>query len=190
MGGRGSSGDRGSSSYTSLNSERESEAFFEDAVYDWKQNLNNREESSISEYTMYNNKDINEYLRDGKISNFEEDELKTQVKDIELGISKFDLKENAIFYRAGASNIDREFKSFVSATTSRAQAESYLQRDADTLYVIQASKGKGKGAYVASVSEVPEEQEFLFNRGLKPNVVNRSTQSINGKKIKVVTIKL
>lgn len=194
MGGRGSSGSRGNSeSYATLYNERDSEAFFEASSEQWKRDLSNREETTINEYTMYNNKSINEYLRDGKVSDFEEEELIVQIDAIDSALSKYRLQENVTLYRAGNSNdLNKEFASFVSTSTSQALAEDYLSpsKGADTLFIIQASKGTGKGAYVASISEVPDEQEFLLNRGLKPRIVNRSTREIKGSKIKVVTIRV
>ncbi len=193
MGGRGSSGNRGNSSYSVLSSELESEAFFEASSEQWKRSISNREEVAINEYTMYNNKQINEYLRDGIVKDFDEEDLQKQINSIDSAIGKFDLKDNVTLYRAGNSDdLNREFASFVSTSTSQDLAESYLSpsKGADTLFVIQASKGTGKGAYVASVSEVPEEREFLLNRGLKPKIVSRSTLEIKGSKIKVVTLKV
>ena len=196
FGGRGSGGTRNtesSESYTSLNGEQESEAFFEQPSERWKYDLSNREEVAINEYTMYNNKQINEYLRDGVVKDFDKEDLQEQIDSIDSAISKYELPENVTLYRAGNSDdLNREFASFVSTSTSQTLAESYLSpsKGADTLFVIQTTKGKGKGAYVASVSEVPEEQEFLLNRGLKPTVVNRGTREINGRKVKVVTLKV
>lgn len=194
MGGRGNAGTRGTTnSYTSLSSELESEVFFETSSEQWKNSISNKEEVAIYEYTTYNSKQINEYLRDGAVKDFDEEELQKQINSIDSAIGKFDLKDNVTLYRAGNSNdLNREFTSFVSTSTSQDLAENYLSpsKGADTLFIIQASKGTGKGAYVASISEVPEEREFLLNRGLKPKVVSKSTREINGSKIKVVTIKV
>ena len=193
MGGRGSSSTR-NTGYTRLDSEQESESFFYDSSERWKSSLSNREETTINEYTMYNNKVVNEFLRSGKVDeSFGKEDLQKQVDAIQSALNRYELEENVVLYRAGNSEqIDKEFASFVSTSTSRKLAESYLSssKGSDTLYIIQASKGKGKGAYVSSVSEVPEEQEFLLNRGLKPKVLNRDIKEIMGQKIKVITVRI
>lgn len=194
MGGRGSSAVRNeatSENYIILSNEAEDEAFFEDSVRSWKNNLSNREEVDLGEYTMYTNDAVNKYLRDDTIQDYSEDELKSYVSNITSALDKFDLKENVTLYRAGdSSDIGREFKSFVSASTSQELAEKYLGTRANTLFVIQVQKGTGKGAYVAPISEVPEEREFLLNRNLKPRTINKATRKINGKSIQVVTIQV
>lgn len=180
-------------SYSVLTSQSESEAFFEDMSNKWERSLTNAEEVAINEYTMYNNKQINEYLRDGKISVFEKEELQKEINLIDSALAKFELQENVTLYRAGNSNdINKEFTSFVSTSASQDLAKSYLSpsKGADTLYIIQAMQGIGKGAYVASISEVPEEQEFLLNRGMNPTIIDEKIEEINGSKIKVVTIRI
>ena len=189
MGGRGGSGER--NDFAVLSSDRDNDYFFDDMSRNWGYNLTNAEEVALSEYTMYNNQQINDYLREGKISDFTEEELKRQATQIKSALDKFDLTEGLTLYRAGNSgSIIKEFKSFVSTSTDIKLAEKYLGNRADTLYIIQVSKGKGKGAYVAPKSEVPEEHEFLLNRGLRPTVVSRSKKTINGKNVKVITIRV
>ena len=102
----------------------------------------------------------------------EEDYFVEMTKNIESAINKFDLKDNIIVYcRADISLLNYFEKilqtggifqddGFTSCTTLKIGSS-----DEEIEMVITVPKGKGYGAYIAPMSDFPEECEFLLNRG-------------------------
>ena len=102
----------------------------------------------------------------------EEDYFVEMTRNIESAINKFDLKDNIIVYRRADISLLNYFEKilqsggifqddgFTSCTTLKIGST-----DTDIEIVITVPKGKGYGAYIAPMSDFPEECEFLLNRG-------------------------
>ena len=165
---------------------REAE-FFGQELTDWERELNNNTEqfNSLYNYTGTFYKAANSYLRKTKKSDYigySPTDLKTRIKAIDTALSKFDLKNNIMVYRGstnhligGAKTVEDvkkivgsvvRDKGFMSTSTRKSSAFSD-----DVHYEIKVPKGKGRGAYVGTVSHFGHEKEFLLNRGTQFKVL-------------------
>lgn len=149
---------------------------------EWWNRLSQSERASIFAYTggtgndsdgnniKVNYAELNRLLRSDKL----DENMKWIVKNIDSGLSKFDLKDDAKFMR-GMSHIELEdlmdkqiMKSYKSLTTSKKVANNFSKKD----WLVEFNVPKGKnGAFIGSNSKFTSEDEFLLARGKKVKLV-------------------
>lgn len=99
--------------------------------------------------------------------------IKQQVKHLESSISHFELNDNVMFHRLADISLMRFFQT-VWAKDEFFQDEGFT--DTSALHIDAPNKnfievkilvpmGKGRGAYLAPMSNFPEECQFTLNRG-------------------------
>lgn len=99
--------------------------------------------------------------------------IKQQVKHLESAISRFELNDNVMFHRLADISLMRFFQT-VWAKDEFFQNEGFT--DTSALHIDAPNKnfievkilvpmGKGRGAYLAPMSDFPEECQFTLNRG-------------------------
>ena len=115
-----------------------------------------------------------EVLNEMTEENFDDEEnyFLEMTRNIESAISKFDLRGNIIVYRRADISLLKYFEKilksdgifqddgFISTTTLKIGSS-----DEEIEMIITVPKGLGYGAYIAPMSDFPEECEFLLNRG-------------------------
>lgn len=179
MGGRGSSsGIKKGGGFRILGTREESDAFFgvkSGGSYDeWERDVTFEERYATQVYTGTSYRRINRYLRTGEFGPYDEQEIKTLVNDIDASIAKFDLKRGITVFRGagseligGAKSVEEinamkgtvvRDKGFFSTTTTREKSFNGMK------YEVKVPKGRGRGAWVAPISGIPSENEFLLKR--------------------------
>lgn len=101
-----------------------------------------------------------------------EDEFFQQTQHMESVINKFELKDNIQIYRRADISLLKDFEKILQVGrifqddgfTSCTTLEIGSTEDEIEIVVI-VPKGKGHGAYIAPLSDFPEECEFVLNRG-------------------------
>lgn len=99
--------------------------------------------------------------------------IKQQVKHLESSISRFELNDNVMFHRLADISLMKFFQT-VWAKDEFFQDEDFT--DTSALHIDAPNKnfielkilvpmGKGRGAYLAPMSDFPEECQFTLNRG-------------------------
>ena len=177
--GRGSSNAGKKTPFTTFDTDSDAYKYFmspEGGFTKWKDGMTGGEKKSVEGYTGIDYKQINARLREG-------DDLgsyKKQVDEIDSAISKFNLKKNIKVYRGtgmhvaqmmfGTTNpkeIEAKFKGgtikdkgYMSSSTNKNKTFNGGFR-----LHITVKKGKGKGAYIAPISNFEGESEFLIKRG-------------------------
>ena len=162
---------------------------------DWEDDLDEDEKEAISQYTTYNYRAINGYLR-GKEGMSQWDVYKAQevVPVLEQAINRFELKDDIVVHRKMSADCIKMFKvgevwqddAFVSTTPIKGSYEPHADDNEEPEdfgvidMVIHVKAGKGVGAWVAPISELSEENEFLLNRGTKFRV-KRISSNMDGK---------
>ncbi|NBJ68900.1 MULTISPECIES: ADP-ribosyltransferase [Clostridia] len=145
----------------------------------WLESLTIGEQSAINEYTGSSYKQINEYLRTGKIGQIDEKDLQESIQSISDGLRKFDLKEDIITYRGIPENIyDIPFEMLEGMELSeKAFVSTSLNRDVSfngafsggiemTFHVPAGSNG----AFINAISKFDNEKEFLLDKGTRYTV--------------------
>lgn len=177
MGGRGGS-------YIAHSYQEDARSFFgverANGMYQqWVRSITPQERDALEAYTGDNIYDkINAALRDDE-EEFEsiDPRLLRQIESIDRAIAKFDLKKSVTVYRwstndlVGGLNtaeaINKKLKGryvqdegFVSTT-----AVSGQEFNGNIKYKIMVPRGKGRGAFIAPLSQYEGESEFVINRG-------------------------
>lgn len=135
-----------------------------------------------------NLKAFQEIFDDGSAETFEFEMIKQQVKHLEESISRFDLRTNAIFHRLADISLMGFFQE-VWANDGYFKDEGFT--DTSALHIDAPDKnfievkilvpmGKGRGAYLAPMSDFPEECLFTLNRGTvyKVSEIEQSEEGI------------
>ena len=164
----GSSGKSGGSKFQEVTDDK----IFDTSVEKWRNDITREEDNSVFEYTGDAYIGINEGLRTGE--GFSEDYYEFMVNDIDSAIGKFNLKQNIVVYRGvskaafGGAGPEvgaiLQDKGFMSTTVKKSVAASF---DKGYILKINVPKGKGRGAYVRSISQFSNEHEFLMKRSSK-----------------------
>ncbi len=143
----------------------------------WLKSLSAGEEQVVSDYCGDEYYDLNAYLRHiGDWKSLNSDYMDKFVKNLDSAIDKFELTDNITVFRGvdknAISNLDLkrlvgeiyEDKGYMSTSPIRPN----IVEDRPVLFEIQVPLGKGKGAYVNSLSGFKDEEyEFLLKRGTK-----------------------
>lgn len=173
-------GDRGASSGKGAGGagykEVTDDSIFDSSVNKWKSGMNYDEKDTVSAYTGDLYYSLNAALRAGDTAGYED-----EIKNLDSALSKFTLKDNIVTYRGtsnkifmGATSIEEINASMIGAViTDKAYMSSSVSKSiADNfekgfILKINVPKGKGRGAYVRSLSNYKSEKEFLIARGSK-----------------------
>lgn len=148
----------------------------------WLKSLSAGEEQVVSDYCGDEYYDLNVYLRHiGDWKSLNSDYMDKFVKNLDSAIDKFELTDNITVFRGvdknAISNLDLkhlvgeiyEDKGYMSTSPIRPN----IVEDRPVLFEIQVPLGKGKGAYVNSLSGFKDEEyEFLLKRGTKCEVTS------------------
>lgn len=143
----------------------------------WLKSLSAGEEQVVSDYCGDEYYDLNAYLRHiGDWKSLNSDYMDKFVKNLDSAIDKFELTDNITVFRGvdknAISNLDLkrlvgeiyEDKGYMSTSPIRPN----IVEDRPVLFEIQVPLGKGKGAYVNSLSGFKDEEyEFLLKWGTK-----------------------
>lgn len=151
-----------------------------DNLFDFEYSVSTDEAKSIAFYSHAGDKQINSILR----SRIADDDIKSNVQDLDNIISRFEVPEDVSLYRG--SNLDflyREFdinnledllgKSYIDkgyTSTSIILDNAFLNKDA--VFEIKLPGGKGRGAFISSFSRHFDELEFLLKRYTKFKIVD------------------
>lgn len=151
--------------------EVDDDKIFDPSVAEWRNNITSSELDATIEYTGSAYTSINNALRKGT------GHYKDTIDEIDKSISKFNLKQNITVYRGVSSaafggalpevGTILQDKGFMSTTVKKSVAADF---DKGYILKINVPKGKGRGAYVRSVSNYSYEYEFLMKRSSKLKV--------------------
>ena len=148
----------------------------------WINALTKDETKAVAYYCADGYGNLNTYLRQTPGAEYiDPSAMKAFANDLDSAISKFELKDNITVYRGIDDNALAELdlnnivgsiyedKGYMS--TSPIHADIVDRKDA--LMEIQVSAGKGKGAYVNSLSGYKDEEyEFLLKRGTNCEILS------------------
>lgn len=163
----------------SINYKEVDDSIFDNSVNRWENDITYDEENTVFDYTGALYSPLNESLRDGDTRGFE-----NEIKNLDSAIKKFNLEDNIVVYRGigsggsknlfGSYNITPEMinsnfvgtviqdKAYMSTSIKSSVAYDF----SSPIIKINVPKGKGRGAYVNSVSQYKnKEYEFLMKRG-------------------------
>lgn len=141
---------------------------------EWLDGLTAAEKQAISLYTGSWYQDVNGALRSDKSLNAYD---QARVNAIDSAIAKSEIKKPIVVYRGstndlvgGYSSIDDIKSNLVGKTIQdKGYMSTSVSKDSsfggNTYYRITIPTGKGRGAYVKSVSHFSHENEFLLKRG-------------------------
>lgn len=172
MGGRG----QGASTFPDANEEKMTVI-----GQGWSLGLNDNEYKNTRDYTGSDYIEMNKFLRRGIVPSYETKESLTDKTDsIADGLSRFQLPRNITVYRGAdgrslfgtsldgvnVSNFNAMFKGAILQDKGFASASIRKGRQfpKNVVYEIRVPKGKGRGAYVAPISNHETEKEFLIQR--------------------------
>lgn len=172
MGNSGASSGKAGSSGARSFQEVDDDSIFDPSVEKWRDNITSAELDATIEYTGSAYTSINNALR--KDTGY----YKDTINEIDKSISKFNLKQDIIVYRGVSSaafdggvipevGTILQDKGFMSTTVRKSVASDF---DKGYILKINVPKGKGRGAYVKSISNYPNEHEFLMKRSSKLKV--------------------
>lgn len=171
---------------------KEANNYFNKEEVRWSKTLSDNEKRALYDYTSSSYMDVNSYLRGHKPTHMPD---KNAIMSIDNAIEKFELTNPIQVYRAVDINRERlgilpqkgEVLSWKGFTSTSVDYDA-VNGDEYAMYIIDVPKGKGRGAYINSLSEYKDaEYEFLLKRGTKAKVTD--TYLENGKsiiKLKVV----
>lgn len=195
MGGRGGS-------FASYSSRSDAYNFFgvgsDKGTYEnWYSSIDREEESQLNKYTGSWYWELNDSLRNSNfydnLSPITQMAVDDSVAAMDTAIAKFDLKKNLTVYRGSSSHLVMGYGTAEEINANLKGAivmdKAYMSTSADKKshfdgeiqYEIQVPKGKGRGAFVAPISEFKSEDEFLLKRGTKFKVLgakNRNGQVV------------
>lgn len=189
-GASGKSGAGGAKNYQEVHDD----SIFDDSVDNWKDDITSDERYETERYTGYSYYDWNDSLRNDNGKGWESDTM-----ELDNALNKFDLKQNIVTYRGlGSSAVNSMFggklstdelnsnwvgavisdKAFLS--TSISSSVAYDFSSSGYVLKINVPKGKGRGAYVDSISKHQGEREFLMPRNTKLKITGAYYDSNNG----------
>lgn len=151
----------------------------------WENSISSEGKENIKKYTNLAYKYVNEGLRRGSPSAaVPHDEWVRTIKTMDDALDKYKLKQESTFYRfsnddkflGGAKTVDEIKKligsvvhddAYISTSTSSKSPGilSFTTGKGVIRYDIKTDAETGIGAFVAGISNNPDENEFLFNRG-------------------------
>ena len=189
MGGRGSHSKLESSSFTDFaEGDTDEKQFFgigNGGDNDkWLKSLSEEKRKAITEYTMEDYGEINNYLR-GNASSIGEEQTK-QIEDIREGITGSPLKSGIVVHRydyGGFAEVENIYElENMEAGKTVLTAKGFLSTSlvrktgfGDIGYDIKLPKNFKKGQLIKQLSMYPSESEFLINHGTKFKVTGVST---------------
>lgn len=197
MGSRGSkSGKSAGGGAAQSYKEVSDDSIFDESVDKWKSELSEEEEGAIGDYTSNYAYKLNDRLRRG-----DNPEDLADVMELDSALSKFNLTENIVTYRGVTSDALESSFGFApsaeyintnlvgtviqdlgygSTSTRKGIAQDF---GSDYMFKINIPKGKGRGAYVESMSSSIGEYEFLLKRGYKLKITGATKSSLADKAV-------
>ena len=160
--------------------------YFRDVEEKWLKSLDADAKKILNEYTNELYYNLNAYLR-GFPSNYNLN--RGEIEKIDSAIDNFVLKDPITVYRAVTSSkelagttLKKGDQIYWKAYTSTSMDKEAVNGEQYMLYEIEVPQGKGKGAYINSLSEYKDiEYEFLLKRDTTAEVTDVIEE--NGKKI-------
>lgn len=136
----------------------------------WYSRLSNPQIRAIDNFTddWYN--DMNGLLMDKNYDSSDNDYVYFNIERLEEALSQFSLEEDIVVYR-GISSAEYDsilkgnvFQEFKSTSTAKHIATEFAGKSNGKVVKIKLPKGSD-GAFVGENSAVPDEKEFILNRG-------------------------
>ena len=165
------------------------DTFSPEAMFpNWQSDINSDERAAVIDYTGSEYQKINSCLRSNgydTASKF----LKTKIDRIDADIEKFVLSKTLTVLRGSSEHL---VGGYTTAAEINANLKGAIVRDkafmstsavsgdqfpGKILYQITVPKGKGRGAFVAPISNFKTENEFLLKRGTQFKVLGASTDT-------------
>lgn len=182
MGNKGQSSGKGAGGAARNYKEVNDDSIFDKSVNDWRDNMTQKELKTTRMYTGSAYYKWNDSLRNNNGEGYEK-----YTKELDSAISKFDLKNDIIVYRGtgsyafpgGTPEIGSIIsdKAFLSTSVSKDVARDF---DSGIILKIQVPSGRGRGAYVKSVSQHKGENEFLMARNTNLKITGKAPGSKEG----------
>lgn len=182
FGGNGAESGKSGASFKEI----DDDSVFDKSVDKWRSNMTDEEYDYTRQYTSWHYEEINDSIR----SNIDDpSSWDPRTSEIDSALSKFQLTENIVTYRGlgmgaidamipGAntmslSELNSAFSgaiisdpAFLSTSITQSVAQDFASSH-NYILKINVPKGKGRGAYVHSISSHPNENEFLMPRNTK-----------------------
>lgn len=181
MGSRG--GSSGKSGGSRNFQEVTDDSIFDKSVKDWKYDMTGKERDTLTDYTETFFSRVNYDLRWDNTEDFEK-----QISELDSAISKFNLTSDIVTYRGVSKSAFGggvpEIGSIISdkAYLSTSIDKSVVEKNFNKGYILKINvpKGKGRGAYVDSISYHKGEREFLMKRGSKLKITGTASGDKEG----------
>lgn len=166
----------------------------------WVDSLSDEQKRAIVNYSTKTDDAINSALRNGGVGNYGED-----IRLLDSAIASYDLQDNIIVYRGvdakafGVSSADKinenilgkalkSDNAFLSTSTDKFIAGDFLTDESQSVLLkITVPSGRGRGAYISSVSGKSSEREFLIKRN--PTLIPHALSSEGNYKVVEVVMK-
>ena len=139
----------------------------------WSKQLSDKDYGIIKDYTSNSfYKELNALLRNKPVtkkSGLSLEALKERATIIENALDKFDLPQDLVAYRIMDEGFQDKLKVgeilHDKGFTSTSICKYAETKPGYTYLKIHIPKGKGRGAWIAPISWIHDEEEFLLNRG-------------------------
>lgn len=158
------------------------DSIFDKSVKDWKYDMTGAERDTLTDYTEMFYSRVNYDLRWDNTEDFEK-----QISELDSAISKFNLTSDIVTYRGasksafggGVPEIGAIIsdKAYLSTSIDKSVAQNF---DKGYIFKINVPKGKGRGAYVDSISYHKGEREFLMKRSSKLKITGTASGESEG----------
>lgn len=167
--------------------ESECREYFDESLRAWDKNLDILEKIAVKSYSGDDYRDINGFLRGkNKLSEDDVAEVKKQIRRLDSALMQFELKDYIRLYRGRGTKtpVTTDMIGTVLEDDPAYQSSSLLKRVAEDfaggkenphVFEICMPPGKGRGAYIAPMSQYKGEQEFLIARGTKYKIIDVTT---------------
>ncbi len=191
MGNKGASSGK-SSGGGARNYQEVDEKALDKSVDKWESKLSEAEINIISEYTGPYAFELNDRLRNDNLDT----NTINNAQLLDSALSKFDLDKDIITYRGVtadalesslgfAPSADYINKNLVGTVIKdrgfgSTSIDKMVTQDFDTDYVfkINVPKGKGRGAYIERMTQIPEQREFLLRSGYKLKITGATKSNL------------
>lgn len=191
-------GDKGASSGKSSgggarNYQEVDEKSLDKSVDKWESKLSEAEINIISEYTGPYAYELNDRLRNDNLDT----NTINNAQLLDSALSKFDLDRDIITYRGVSSEaLEANFGFAPSASYinknlvgtvikdrgfGSTSIDKTVMQDLDNInyvFKINVPKGKGRGAYIERMTQMPEEREFLLRSGYKLKITGATKSNL------------
>ena len=181
---------------------------FEDEVNEWRGKMNPDQYEAVRAYTGSTYKEMNKYLRDGKMGTGESPYLEKLIRDCDKGVGKQQIMENMLVWRKSSAALLNDLglhyegnpQAFVNEAMRRVGSvvrdKGFTSTSTKTdrwygavHYEIKVPKGSS-AAYVNQISKNRGEMEVVINRGTMYRITGARVQTIDGSTHPVIELEI